>query len=431
MSRAGRWIHHTSSALLGTFKRRPVRSGLLALVLLASLGGGGYYSWAVYSWRQAQADLGNRKYAEANRRLEFCRKIWPDHPSLLLLSAKTARKSGDLESSQLYLSRFFNSKPESRDEAQIESLLLRVQVGDDEAVEPLFKLVEQQHPDSPEMLETISLTYMKRLRYQAANGSLSRWIELYPDQALPYDLRGWVYERTASPALAYEDYNKALAIDPGLQRVRLQLVGLLLEEKKVTEAAPHLDILMKQAPDVVEVKARLGMLRFLEGRSQEARQLLEAIEPLLTHDLTPVVYLARLDVQENRGADAERRLRRVIESDPTETDARFVILSALRLQGKDQEAAIAEKVQAKNQERNVRVNQLLRDRVDKSDTTADELAEVGTLFLEMQMDSRGIYWIDKALARDPNHQASHRVLMGHYDSKGDTANAAFHRKLLR
>ncbi len=431
MSRAGRWIQHKSFTVFNTFRRRPVRSSLLALVVLASLGCGGFYGWAVYSWRQAQADFKNKKYAEANRRLDFCRQVWPDHPSLLLLSAKTARKSGDLESAQLYLNRFFNTKPESRDEAQIETLLIRVQMGDDEAVEPLFKLVEQQHPDSPAMLETISVTYMKRLRYQAANGSLSKWIELCPDQALPYDLRGWVYERTASPALAYEDYNKALAIDPSLQRVRLQLVGLLLEEKKVTEAAPHLDILMKQAPDLVDVKARLGMLRYLEGRSQEARQLLETVEPLLTNDFTPLVYLARLDVQENRGADAERRLRKVIELDPTETDARFVILSALRLQGKDQEAAIAEKVQAKNQARNVRVNQLLRDRADKPDVTADEWAEIGTLFLEMQMDARGLYWIDKALARDPNHQASHRVLMEHYDSKGDAVKSAFHRKLLR
>ncbi len=432
MSLPGQWIVRAASASSGQFRRHPVRNSLLTLIFCASASGVGFYAWAVDSWHQARTACLAKRYDESSRRLAVCRAVWPGDSDVLLLSAKTSRKTGDFLAAEEYLNRYLAVRTGSRDDGQLEFLLLRVDTGDEEAVNPLFVVVDQGHPDSPAILETISMSYMKRLRYQAASASLSKWIELYPDQALPYDWRGWVYERTSSPAPAHKDYDKALALDPGLVVVRLRLVELLLEEKKVPEVAPHLEILARQAPDRIEVKARVGMLRFLQGRSVEARQLLEESEPkLAANDVAPIVSLARLDIQEGKGVDAERRLLRVIGADATETEARFVLVSALRLQGREPEAAVVEREQAKLNVRNIRVNQLLRDRADQADATADEWCEIGSIFLEMQMEPRGTYWLDKVLARDPNHQGTHRVLTEYYDRKGDAAQAASHRRMLR
>ena len=432
MSKAGRLIARMCRAGVASVRRHPLRTiALLAVLSAAGVGLGGY-GWAIYTWRQAQVDFEAKRFDEAERRLGYCRRIWPDDPGLLLLSAKTSRRRGDFESAQEYLNRFFQTGPQSRDEAQIESLLLRIQMGDDEAADPLFAIVEQGHPNSAAILDTISMSYMKRLRYQAANACLSKWIELCPDQPVAYERRGWVYENTASRALASLDYLKALDLDPTLVQVRLRLVELYLEEKKVPEVAPHLEYLALQAPERVEVKARLGMLRFLEGRSQEARQLLEGVElRLAASDVAPVVYLARLDVQEGKGLEAERRLRRVIALDPTETEGRFILVSALRLQGREAEAAVVQEEQAKFNERNIRVTQLLRDRADRPDATPEELFEIGALFQEMQMVSQSLYWFEKVLARDPRHQKAHRELMNYYERKGDAEQAANHRRMLR
>lgn len=432
MSKAGRMLARIRHAGVASVRRHPLR--MIALLAVLSAGGVclGGYGWAVYTWRQARVNFEAKRFDEVERGLGYCRRIWPDDPELLLLSAKTSRRRGDFESAQQYLNRFFQTGPESRDEAQIESLLLRIQMGDDEAADPLFALVEQGHPDSPAILDTISMSYMKRLRYQAANACLSKWIELCPDQPVAYERRGWVYENTAARALARLDYLKALDLDPSLVQVRLRLVELFLEEKKVPEVAPHLEYLARQAPERVEVKARLGMLRFLEGRSQEARQLLEGVElRVAASDVAPVVYLARLDVQEGKGVEAERRLRRVIALDPTETEARFILVSALRLQGREAEAATVQEEQAKFNERNIRVTQLLRDRADRPDATPEEWFEIGALFQEMQMVSQSLYWFEKVLARDPQHQKAHRELMDYYERKGDPEQAANHRRMLR
>jgi tetratricopeptide (TPR) repeat protein len=432
MSAVGRWVRVGQVAGGWAFGRRPLRSALAALALLLLLGGLGFYGSAAYAWRQARVDYAARRYDEAAGRLAFCRRVWPRDPALLLLSAQASRQARDYVAAEDFLNRYIGTNPESRGDAQIEFLLIRLLTGDDEAAEPLFALVDQGHPASAAILEAASLSYMRRLRYLPANASLSRWAELCPDSATPYEWRGWVYERTSSPALALKDYERALELDPGLLLVRLRLVELLLEEKKIPEVTPHLEILGRQAPDRVEVQARLGMLRFLEGKSAEARGLLEDAEPRLARgDAAPLVTLARLDVQEGKGADAERRLRKVIAIDPTESDARFVLVTALRLQGKEAEAVAAEREQALIRQRNERVNLLLRDRADKGDATADELFEIGTLFLEMQMDARALYWFDKALGRDPTYQRVHRALADYYDRKGDAPQAAAHRRMLR
>ena len=432
MSSVGRRITLARSTLFGAFRRRPVRSLSIALFSVILFGASSFYGWAVYSWRQAVTDADSQRFEASRRRLDFCRRVWPNDPALLLLSAKTSRKTGQYAAAEGYLNRYFALRTESRDAAQLEFLLLRTETGDDEAADPLFVLVDQGHPQSTEILEAISMSYIKRLRYQAANACLSKWIELFPDQASPYDRRGWIYESTSIPALAIRDYSKSLELDPGRTPVRLRLVELLLYEKKVPEVAPHIAALVAQAPDRAEVKARVGMLRFLEGRSREARELLEGVEPqLASEDVAPVIYLARLDVQEGKGLDAERRLRRVIAQDSTETEARFVLVSALRLQGREAEAVAVQQEQEKLNERNIRVNYLLRDRADKADATLEEWFEIGSIFMEMRLESRGVYWLEKLLARDPQHQGAHREMMDHFERKGDAAGAAAHRRMLR
>jgi tetratricopeptide (TPR) repeat protein len=412
---------------------RAVQFGLVPVALLA-LAAAGWYGYGRWQFSRARKDLAAERYPDAVRRLDWCRRwVRPVDPAIWLSAARASRKAGDTAKAESHLNECRKLSGGSTEAIQLEYLLIRAQSLDDEAANPLFALVEEGHPESGEILETLGLAYIRRLRYLPANACMTKWIELRPDAARPYHFRGWVYEKTGSPRQAVADYQAALARDPSLTAVRLRLVELLLEDKKVPEATPHLEELLRQTPDRADVKARLGMLRFLEGRSGDARGLLEAAEPTLAkEDLPgPLVTLARLDVQDGKPADAERRLRRVIALDESEIEARFVLVSALRMQGKDAEADEAEKEHNRIRLRNERVNNLLRDKAETRDATPDVWCEIATIFLDMKLEAKARYWFDKALSKDPFHQPTHRALAEFYERKGEAATAATHRRLLR
>ncbi len=65
--------------------------------------------------------------------------------------------------------------------------------------------------------------------------------------------------------------------------------------------------------------------------------------------------------------------------------------------------------------------------VDGPSASAADYAELGELLLGMNQEKRGLYWLYRALDRDPNHAQAHRVLAAHYERKGDAEKAAAHR----
>jgi tetratricopeptide (TPR) repeat protein len=318
------------------------------------------------------------------------------------------------------------------DAVRLEFLLLRVQRGEVDAVAPiLIEAVECGHPESPLILDTLARGYLRALRYRPAHACLSKWIELRPDSARPYTLRGWVLERLNHPKVAMKDYRRALELDPDQVEPRLRVAEMYLEDKQAPEALPHLEHLARQVPDDSRVKARMGACLFLQGRAAEARRLMEAAAAELPSDPALLVSLANLDLQEGKGADAERRMRTILASDPSDTEALFVLGSALQVQGRVEEAAAVLAEHGRKGAAVDRVNELLKNVADRPSARPGDYAEIGRLFLEIGREKLGVYWSDRALQEDPTNQAAHRALAAHYERKGDAANAAAHRRQLR
>ena len=57
--------------------------------------------------------------------------------------------------------------------------------------------------------------------------------------------------------------------------------------------------------------------------------------------------------------------------------------------------------------------------------------ELGETLIQIGKDQHGLYWLERALERDPGHQRSHRALAAYYEKKGDATNAASHRRQVR
>jgi len=387
-----RLLRATARGLLSPLRlarRRPWAAAAAALALATAVAGAGW-ACARYQWQAARAALAADRPQEARAQLALPLALWRWDPEVQVLAARAARMSGDLPAAEAHLKRSLRLAGGATEAAQLEFLLLRVQTGEiDRVAGPLLEAADRGHPDAPLILSTLAVAYMNNLRDGRAYACLSRWVELRPDAARAYQFRGWVLERLGRRKEALPDYEKALEIDPDLLAARLRLAEMLLEDHQPQLALPHLERLSVQ------------------------------------------VNLARLDVQEGRAAAAERRLRDVLHRDPSDSEALFTLFSAVKAQGREEDAreVLAEYERAKALL--ARTHKLLREVVETASATPADYAELGELLLGMKQEDRGLYWLYKALERDPDNQRSHRVLAEHYERKGDAGRAASHRYHVR
>jgi len=414
---------------------RPRAFAAAAVLVLIACAAGGGYTYALHQWHAAERALKQGRAAEARGHLGLCLKVWPRSVEVHLLAARAARLSGELAEAEAHLNTCKRlQKGESSEAIQLEFLLMRAMTGevDDPLVNgPLFRLVEADHPESAAILDTVALAYMRDLNYRKAFDCLTLWIKRDPNNPRPYHLRGWVLERLNNHKLAMEDYTKALELDPELFPVRLRVAEVLLDDKLPRQALPHLDRLMKQAPDRPEVMARMGQYRFLQGDFKEARRLLEAARQKLSDDGPLLLHLARLDLLQGRPKDAEAHLRHLLQVDSGDTEAWFTLVRALQAQKRREEAAAALKHHDKLKAALDQANKLLTDDARYPTNDPAPAAKIGAVLLGLGHDRLGRHWLNEALRRDPSYAEAHRALAEHYEKKGNEELAARHRARLR
>ena len=132
-----------------------------------------------------------------------------------------------------------------------------------------------------------------------------------------------------------------------------------------------------------------------------------------------MLHLAKLDVEGGKAESAIELLNRLLKRDRGDTEARFLLVSALRLAGKRVEA---EKELAEYELQNKMLkeaNNLLQVEARTPSTDADSVARIGKMLLELGQEPQ---------ARDPRCQMAHQCLYVHFTQKGDTARAATHQK---
>jgi tetratricopeptide (TPR) repeat protein len=420
-------LAHTGKAVRG----RPRTTALLLTLLILTGTGVGFYFYALRQWDAARAAVKDSRLEEAQTSLDICLLVWPRSIPVHVLAARTARLRGDFAQADAHLNRCLKLGHGATESVQVEFLLMRVQRGEeDEVVEDLMRRVDDGSPETALILETLARAYMFYLRYGEAYVCLGRWIDLEPDSAEAVRWRGWVQERLSDYEGAMKDYKRALELNPALVPVRLRLAEMYLERSSPLEALPHLELLSKQFPERPDVLARLGQCRFAQGAQEEARRLLERAVDQLPNDPAVLVHLAKLDLQEERPAKAEQWVRRVLTVDPTDTEAEFTLVASLQAQGRWDEAKVALEQYHKDTARLKRVAQLLHQDAEHPSTDPDGLSEVGALFLHTNQRV-AMYWLQRALERDPGHQPTHKLLAEYYESKGEAEKAATHRRHLK
>jgi tetratricopeptide (TPR) repeat protein len=383
--------------------------------------------YAHHKWRSAQTAVKEGRLDEARRSLRVCLFFWPNSVEVNVLAARAARLGGDFDGAESYLNRCPKTAA-----VEVEYLLMRVQRGEVDEVAPvLWRCVEDKNPESVLILRTLSAAYIHNLRFDRAFPCLERWIKEAPFDAEAYYWRASVRERMSNFDDALLDYRTAVEVDPDHSWARLKYAELYLDKSNPEAAAPHLELLHEQFPDRAQVTARLGQCRYLQGRLAEARQLLEPAVERLPNDPALLVCLAKLELQEKHPKKAEEWLRRVLKIDPTDIEARYQLVKALGLQGRDREAKEALVEFEKDRLLLKRASELLTKGTDRSSSTADELYDIGSVFLRSGQLRLAEYWLIRALERDPNHLPAHKAVAELYEKKGEPDKADAHRRFVQ
>ena len=418
--------------VLKLIRNHPKTTALFLLLVVLAAGAAGTCYYARRQWRDAEVAVKETQYKDALQNLRRCLFFWPNDPQVHLLYARAARLSGDFETAEDHLNKCLKIQHGASDEVQLEFLLMRVQRGEvDEVAPSLMTLVDNQHPESEMILETCAGAYMYNHRYRPALKCLNRWIQEVPGAARAFQWRGWVYEQMNARADAMKEYEHALELDPEIVQVRLRLAEMLLNEKQPLEALPHLERLRKQYPERADVIARLGQCRFLQGQTDEARQLLTTAVGELPNDQQLLLYLGKLELQDNHPAEAEKWLRRANKLDPGDTECLYTLVSVLQLQGRQKDSDEMLEQYKKTKQLLEQVNKMLREEADVPSRDAETAYNIGSRLLQIGQTRLGLYWLHQALNRDPAHQPTHRLLAEYYETQKDQQNAALHRRQIR
>ena len=342
-----------------------------------------------------------------------------------LLAARIERERGDYVRAERQLARC--QELDGVTEAlQLEWLLLRCERGEvDELAPELLAAVTRDHPASIDLLESMARVYMTQTRYREALTVLDTWLERAPDSPRTAWGSGWVNNQLDQRGRAIDDYTRRLELRaPPRQLFAYGLpFELPVDSSRHMEAVPHLERLRaEQYPDS-DVGVALAACRVVQGRIEDARQLLD--EVLVAHPdhfaalrCAAAIWSARPTGTPKRSAGCGARWNR----------SRSTRRPATRSTWRCTRNRIAKPRPSRNASRcrstasrevTLRLTRLIRTDLLARPNDPDLAAEAGDLLLRLGEDRRGVYWLNKALSIDPAHAASHRALSAYYERTND------------
>jgi len=418
--------------MLGALSKHFFRRKLFWLALLLLTLGTAAVAWHHYHWSAAQAQFTRDRYAEAQAHLDCCLWLWRRDPEAALLAARIARFQGKHQEAADWLAQARQQSGAASEPWQLEWVLLRVQRGELSDKETgLEACLAAGHPQSALILKTLAAAAMQELRYHAAKKFLDRWEKIDPLNPTLHEWRGSVFNRLNNRDGAMEAYRKCLELDPDRIAARLHLVELLLETVQPREVAQHLDILRKKSADDPEVLLSEARYRDIIGDSDEARVLVDRVLDQQPHQMQANLLRANLELKENRPDAAEPFVRRTLAARPFDYAANYTLLRCLTLQGKSDEAAAqAVKVDAIQRDQK-RLQHLIGNEREQSANNTEVLHEIGATLFRIGENERALDWLYRTLELDPDHQATHRLLVEYYEKLGDREKAERHRQRLK
>jgi tetratricopeptide (TPR) repeat protein len=393
----------------------------LAVVALA-----GWYACGLVYLRAAEKALKRYDFHEALKQFQLCLQVWPWNTSTRIQAARAARRGGQVELAERYLSACENGWITR--ETALERAMFRAQQGELADVESeLQGLVLEGHKDTILILEALVRGNMRVRRRRDAVVLLSQLLERESNHAEAYYWRGSQLADGGLAADAVQNYRRALQIAPQRKDFRLALAEALVGSSQPGEAWPHFELLLREQPD--DPAAFLGAARCRRalGQHQSAREILDTILRDNSENSAAWAERGRVCREQGDSAEALKSLRRAFELAPYDDKIGFSFLAELRGQRKSKEADdLWKKLQVVLKRANrIRELTLMLNRPGRNAPARFEIAQIHA---SNGAATEAEAWLLGALQDDPDYKPAHAALAEYYQRIGNSAAADHHRR---
>jgi len=397
-----------------------------AIIALAAVYVGAIPLAVQFHTGRARQFLYQREDQRAVDQLRVALRLAPDQPETYFLLARAHRRLGNLDRVEPLL-RHAEKLGGDPQRAQRETWLAWAQSGRLREAQPhLSELLMDTRDDGAEICAAYVQGYFTNLQPREAIQLLDAWQHDYPADPQSYFMRGYLNQGLALWPEAAECYRRGLELAPGQTRMRVHLAEVLGELNETDEAIQQFQRCAEETPGDAGLFAAWAKCLVRQGRTAEARPILERALKIASMHFEALRQLGELELAEGRYQAALPPLQAAASLRPFDTTTRNALGKTLQALGKADEARPHLEYAAAAEESMSRVDRELRQVVQRPKDPQLRY-DIGLTLLRFGTPEDGVKWLQTVLELDPDHQAAHQALAAYFDSIGDAQQAALHR----
>jgi tetratricopeptide (TPR) repeat protein len=264
--------------------------------------------------------------------------------------------------------------------------------------------------------EAFAQCALESFQFPTAAAAIERWMRDAPRDARPYLWKADVDRRTdAGLSAITEDYEQALARDPGCAPALLNLGEMYLQAHRLDEALARYSAYLARFPDDPAAHLGLGKTLAERGNAAAAVEHLDRAAELDPRDARPLLERARLDIQSGNLERALSFLDRALELDQGELKLQLHYLRSLvlaRLGRKTAARSEQEVIDGLRREQSELSKLLKALKASPRDVTLQYNA--ARWLFDHGHPEEGLRWAEKILREFPSHAETSRLIDDYY-----------------
>ncbi len=376
----------------------------------------------------ASSSIARHDFEVADSWLRFGSQIGCTSGESHFLSARIARHRGDFKTMSDELA-VASRQGCANERVELERQLSQAQSGKlDEVEKALSENLSKGIGDLAEICEAYANGLSMASRFNDALSILEAWHRDLPNDPVPIYRIGRIQEHLILVDDAKASYRSAIELQENYYPALYSLARLLLDENNSEEAASLFERCLTM-PNPAAASVGLALCIAKTDQLDRAKKLLYEVvalgsltiqksyaavgEPM--ERFTAAAELGKLLVSESEFDEGLRLVELALSFNSRDQSARYVRAMALRGLNRNDEAS--EEIKKVEEVKNAfqKVNSL-RNQIGRDPNACGLRVELGKLLMEYESERNGLFWLQSAIAQNPECAEAHLALAEYYES---------------